>query len=665
MASLAIVTGAAEAQAIYRRVCAVAEEYARALDRPLTLMTSQVWVGGGAPRFADELSARRRAIQSALGQAMESAATLVQRSGGPCLAPPPVSAPLGAHPADGPWVGVDVRLLAELSASVRLAGSNLESAAAALGGALAAGGLPGGPARVVGEAGGWALAQSQGLAQRVAQAERLGTSRLNAQLAGFGIFAAYLPGEAGLASLLDKTAAGDKAALAALLRRQAAAASPELAVAVNAWWQLLSPATQAHLTATGPAAVGALDGLPATIRDKVNRQVLTSEQQSLQTDLKALRAGEPAKTVLTPRGLAEPNPAWQQWNEQATAIQGKLTAISTLTSGLAQGGQNGFPPTYLLGFDTNGHGHAIMSFGNPDVAAHVVTYVPGTGASLAGASGDFVRAARLWQQASTSADGAQVASVFWLGYDAPQLGLSALDPAQSVTSPDLAVAGAPALDSFAAGLTAAHQGPPAHTVMLGHSYGSLVVGEAAKRWPGSLAQDLMFVGSPGVGVDNAGQLGVGAAHVWAGQAGGDPIPDLPPTLPLRQVESAPQLDAPVVVGQLGYGALRKLAGPYDQSHFGTNPAMPQFGGHDFTVAYGRYPLWTAKDHSSYWDVNSVSLLNMAHIVNGQYSAVRLVPPPQPVVAEPGPLRTPPPAPGVAIPNPAPEPAPTPGPGSKG
>lgn len=45
---------------------------------------------------------------------------------------------------------------------------------------------------------------------------------------------------------------------------------------------------------------------------------------------------------------------------------------------------------------------------------------------------------------------------------------------------------APAPDSFAAGLAAAHAPSfTAHTVMLGHSYGSLVVGEAAVRAPES------------------------------------------------------------------------------------------------------------------------------------------------------------------------------------
>ncbi|MEK8109345.1 alpha/beta hydrolase [Micromonospora sp. M12] len=43
--------------------------------------------------------------------------------------------------------------------------------------------------------------------------------------------------------------------------------------------------------------------------------------------------------------------------------------------------------------------------------------------------------------------------------------------------------------------------------MLGHSYGSLVVGVAAREH-GLAADALVFVGSPGVGVSHAAELGV-------------------------------------------------------------------------------------------------------------------------------------------------------------
>jgi hypothetical protein len=67
--------------------------------------------------------------------------------------------------------------------------------------------------------------------------------------------------------------------------------------------------------------------------------------------------------------------------------------------------------------------------------------------------------------------------------------------------------------------------------------------------------------------------------------------------------------------------------------FGTNPATSAFGGNDFTADYipgepSTFDLnyfLTFKAHSSYWDPSSASLLNMAHIVDGEYSQVMLAP----------------------------------------
>jgi pimeloyl-ACP methyl ester carboxylesterase len=235
--------------------------------------------------------------------------------------------------------------------------------------------------------------------------------------------------------------------------------------------------------------------------------------------------------------------------------------------------------------------------------------VPGLGSGFpSSVSGDLSRARRLWLQASKYAPGSKVASIYWLGYDAPQLDLklssSSVSPlnvaedAQVASTAD-AIDGAHPLGSFAAGLAAAHDPAfAAHTVMLGHSYGSLVVGEAAVRAPGKLADALAFVGSPGVGVNKAADLGVPAGHVFAGAAANDPVPDLPPVSP---------------------------AGWFDgSSHFGTNPAVPQFGGRDFYVDPGRSISVTDPigAHSQYWDGNSASLNNLARITTGQYAKMR-------------------------------------------
>src|SRR6202041_826638 len=91
---------------------------------------------------------------------------------------------------------------------------------------------------------------------------------LTARQAGYGLFASWLPGEAGLGALLDRASGGDKAALTALLQRENAATSSDLAIAVNTWWRSLSTAAQQQLIKTDPAVVGWLDGLPATARDQ-------------------------------------------------------------------------------------------------------------------------------------------------------------------------------------------------------------------------------------------------------------------------------------------------------------------------------------------------------------------------------------------------------------
>jgi hypothetical protein len=97
--------------------------------------------------------------------------------------------------------------------------------------------------------------------------------------------------------------------------------------------------------------------------------------------------------------------------------------------------------------------------------------------------------------------------------------------------------------------------------------------------------------------------------VWAGANVNDPVPNLPPADPA--------------------GWLNNYS-----SHFGTDPTSPQFGGNDFASSYdpgtpsGFDPLYyaTVKAHSSYWDSNSSSLLNLAHVVDGQYTKVTLVVP---------------------------------------
>ena len=122
--------------------------------------------------------------------------------------------------------------------------------------------------------------------------------------------------------------------------------------------------------------------------------------------------------------------------------------------------------------------------------------------------------------------------------------------------------------------------------MVGHSYGSTVVGyTAAAR--GLDADDVVFVGSPGVGVRHAGDLGVPAGHVWAGTARYDPI---------------------------------RLAGVGGDLWFGPDPSARSFGGNVFGSDPGS-PLHPLRTHDEYLD-GGRALDDIAAIARGEYGRVR-------------------------------------------
>jgi hypothetical protein len=374
---------------------------------------------------------------------------------------------------------------------------------------------------------------------------------------------------------------------------------------VNQWWNALDRAQQQRLISEFPSQLGWMNGLPAWARNEANVEVMTAEQQQLRGQLASLQAKEPPEYLGDSRWGSEINPAWQQWQGQISAIKTKLGEIASVESGITYAeSKAGVHNVFLLGFNTDGNGHAIVAVGNPDTAVNTVTYVPGLGSTLSSASGDIGRATALWGQAERLAPGKTISSIYWLGYNAPQLGLNQGVSNFDVTSTSDATGGAVSLAQFESGLQAAHQvGLPDHTVVLGHSYGSLVVGEAATH-DDLRPSDIIFVGSPGVGVNSAAQLGVSPAHVWAGENAHDPVPRLPPSNPVTA-----------------------LSDP-SAAHFGTNPASKAFGGEIFNADIDPSRSFSGIDlsaHSSYWDPGSSSLLNMAHIVDGQYGSVSVGP----------------------------------------
>ncbi|MEU1486313.1 alpha/beta hydrolase, partial [Streptomyces sp. NPDC005752] len=358
-----------------------------------------------------------------------------------------------------------------------------------------------------------------------------------------------------------------------------------------AWWNGLSPEEQSAYLSTKPASVGALDGLPAEDRDEANRTVLAAAKAQVQLELDRIPP-EPTKYSPNPNGsypAVIQNDSWSKWNEkygaQKERADSSLKGMQAIEDRFDSTGENGLPPAYLLGFDTEKNGRAIVANGNPDTADHTAVYVPGTTSNLGGIGGDVERMTNLWRESDAMAGGKEVSTVTWLGYDAPQ------SVVKDAPFRHYADDGAPAFNQFMEGLNTANTTESGgHHTAVGHSYGTTLIGSAARQ--GDLnADDVVFAGSPGVQVGEASQMDVPEGHVWNEEAEDDPVPDL---------------------GRFGHGGNQWRLG----GGVAIIPSDELFGANQMATG-------TSEGHSEYWDPGTDSLKNQAAVVTGQYGKVTL------------------------------------------
>ncbi|AGJ56318.1 hypothetical protein F750_3872 [Streptomyces sp. PAMC 26508] len=322
-------------------------------------------------------------------------------------------------------------------------------------------------------------------------------------------------------------------------------ASPE---ARRDWWAGLTQEQREEYLAVYPDQIGNLDGIPALVRDAANRD-------NLQLLIGKLEGRDDEKSMTQLAGLRE--------------IDRQLGAAA----------KPGEPPMFLLGVSDEGNGRAIVSYGNPDTSKNVAAYVPGLNTSL---DEDFAK--NDLKRALDTAKGSRYhdpssAAIAWLGYDAPQLvdGFHSL----AVAGDGRAVEGGRRFNEFTGGLAATNENGDPHITAIGHSYGSRTVGAAAQQGDGLPGvDDIVLVGSPGVGVDRAEDLGLDKEHVFVGAAENDVVTKLP----------AKQ--------QVAAGAVAALSGPFvyvvgdiadqgdDDLWFGKDPASEAFGARRFRVDDG-------------------------------------------------------------------------------
>src|SRR6516165_9781591 len=98
---------------------------------------------------------------------------------------------------------------------------------------------------------------------------------------------------------------------------------------------------------------------------------------------------------------------------------------------------------------------------------------------------------RLYQEVARADSGKQAAVVMWVGYDAPD---TLFDP--GLYEPNMARTGGQLLAADVNALAVTHQGAPTHMTVVGHSYGSTVVSDAAAVY-GMRTNDVVLLGSPG------------------------------------------------------------------------------------------------------------------------------------------------------------------------
>ncbi|HEY0126699.1 MAG TPA: alpha/beta hydrolase [Blastococcus sp.] len=230
--------------------------------------------------------------------------------------------------------------------------------------------------------------------------------------------------------------------------------------AVALWWAALPLPTQLAVLRADPAGLGGRDGLPAWARDLANRQLLAA----------ALDAPEGIGTG-TARAVARRIRA-----EEAAGREVQLQSLDLAAD------------------------RVVLGLGDLDTADAVALLVPGIHntpaddlGALVGDARDVERAARL------AAPGITVATAVWLGYDSPT------HPGRILTRRDAVEGGRELADSLA-GMRAGRRAvavADARATVLAHSYGTVVVDEAADV-PGVLDADaVVLLGSPGMEGDAA------------------------------------------------------------------------------------------------------------------------------------------------------------------
>jgi uncharacterized protein YukE/pimeloyl-ACP methyl ester carboxylesterase len=350
------------------------------------------------------------------------------------------------------------------------------------------------------------------------------------------------------------------------------------------WWDSLTPAQRAQLTKDRPEVIGNLNGIPMDVRNAANTTVLRQDLDRLNNAATAHRVpvdelrAHPEKYGLTATDITRYN--------NAVNVQKAMTNDAD-NSKNATGKK---PDILLIKYQPeafNGKGAAAIAIGDPDTATNTSVMVSGFTTSVAHGSLNTPDAANLYNEAGKADPGRSMSVVQWMGYDAPD--------DLAVAEPNMARHGAALLAADVNALGATHQGAPTHLTVIGHSYGSTAVSDAAAAY-GMAADDVVLVGSPGTDLaHSAADFHLPPnGHLYVGAASSDPVTHL----------GSEHAKIP------GVG-------------LGNDPAMDGYGSTRFHAesAYWNWGVLTAGDHSHYFAPGSESLFGISDVVSGHGDAL--------------------------------------------
>lgn len=288
------------------------------------------------------------------------------------------------------------------------------------------------------------------------------------------------------------------------------------------WWESLTPVQRQEILDEHPELVGNRDGIPASARDEANRNRLEDESTAAQDELaEAEEALEEAEQHLSYPGGS---PLYHDALERVEDAQVKVDAIAAVEETIAQDDR------YLLLLDTESGERvkAAVANGDVDTADHVSVLTPGFTTTVDGSLASYdQRMSDLKGATEAELDrwghtDQTVATVAWLGYDAPQWDESFTG--NSVAFSGAAKEGGEDLAGFYTGINASRPVDPNLTA-LGHSYGSTTQGYAL-RYEGTGVDNAVFMSSPGITTTNLDDFDVPTESIYYLENDKDLISDL-------------------------------------------------------------------------------------------------------------------------------------------